>query len=157
MQITDPLPASGMIRALEEHDESEVIGVWHRSGLAAYPFLPTWQSLTLEKAGDVFRTMIRPFCAIWVAEVDGHIAGYLAMKGSYLDRLYIDPPHWRKGWGRCFIQLAKQISPIGLVLHTHQENRPACVFYEKEGFKAIKFGISPPPESAPDVEYHWRP
>ena len=30
-------------------------------------------------------------------------------------------------------------------------------FYEKLGFNAMKFGTSPPPESAPDVEYHWRP
>jgi hypothetical protein len=21
----------------------------------------------------------------------------------------------------------------------------------------VKFGLSPPPESVPDVEYHWRP
>lgn len=24
-------------------------------------------------------------------------------------------------------------------------------------FVAVRFGTSPPPESAPDVEYHWRP
>ncbi len=29
-------------------------------------------------------------------------------------------------------------------------------FYEKNGFIAEKYGISPPPESEPDVEYHWR-
>jgi len=29
--------------------------------------------------------------------------------------------------------------------------------YEKHGFIASRFGTSPPPESAPDVEYHWRP
>ena len=27
--------------------------------------------------------------------------------------------------------------------------------FEKHGFVAVKFGISPPPESAPDVEYAW--
>jgi hypothetical protein len=31
------------------------------------------------------------------------------------------------------------------------------MLYEKHGFKAVKFGLSPPPESAPDVEYRWRP
>jgi hypothetical protein len=24
-------------------------------------------------------------------------------------------------------------------------------------YLAVRFGTSPPPESAPDVEYHWRP
>ncbi len=146
-----------IIRPFTQHDEIEVIGIWHRSGLAAYPYLPTWQSFTLEKAGEVFRAVIQPNCEIWVAEMDGRIAGFLAMKGSYIDRLYIDPPYWHKGLGKRFIEFAKQISPGGLELHTHQENLPARSFYEKEGFVAVKFGISPPPESAPDVEYHWRP
>jgi ribosomal protein S18 acetylase RimI-like enzyme len=50
-----------------------------------------------------------------------------------------------------------QLSPNGLELHTHQENESACAFYEKHGFAAVKYGISPAPESVPDVEYHWRP
>jgi hypothetical protein len=29
--------------------------------------------------------------------------------------------------------------------------------YEGQGFVAVKYGLSPAPESAPDVEYHWRP
>ena len=146
-----------VIRPFEQRDENEVIGIWHRSGLAAYPYLPTWQAFTLEKAGEVFRTVIRPECKIWVAEMDDRIAGFLAMKGSYIDRLYIDPPYWHNGLGKRFIEFAKQISPGGLELHTHQQNLTARAFYEKEGFIAVKFGISPPPESAPDVEYHWRP
>jgi hypothetical protein len=44
-----------------------------------------------------------------------------------------------------------------LELHTHQENYAARRLYEQHGFRAVKFGLSPPPENAPDVEYHWRP
>ena len=146
-----------IIRPYQETDESEVIGVWHRSGLAAYPYLPTWQALTLETAAHVFRTIIRPAAAIWVGVTGGRLVAYLAMAGSHVDRLYVDPPEWRKGWGRRFVRLAKELSPTGLELYTHQENHAARALYESEGFRAVKFGISPPPESAPDVEYHWRP
>jgi ribosomal protein S18 acetylase RimI-like enzyme len=52
---------------------------------------------------------------------------------------------------------AQELSPDGLELHTHQENTKARRFYEKHGFEVVRFGVSPPPESAPDVEYHWRP
>src|SRR5262245_15989954 len=31
------------IRPFHDADEAEVVGVWHRSGLAAYTYLPTWQ------------------------------------------------------------------------------------------------------------------
>ncbi len=145
------------IRPYRDADEEEVVGVWHRSGLAAYTYLPTWQALTLETARTVFRDVIRPECAIWVGTLDERIVAYLAMNGSYIDRLYVDPSEWRKGWGTRFIGLAKQISPHGLELHTHQENHAARALYEHHGFVAVKFGVSPPPESAPDVEYHWRP
>lgn len=60
------------------------------------------------------------------AEHDGTIAGFLALQGSYVDRLYVDPSRQRRGIGRALITRAV-------------------------------FSISPPPESAPDVEYHWRP
>jgi ribosomal protein S18 acetylase RimI-like enzyme len=146
-----------IIRPYQDADESQVIGVWHRSGLAAYPYLPTWQALTLETATHVFRTIIRPANAIWVGVTGGRVVAFLAMQGSHIDRLYVDPPVWRKGWGRRFVRLAKELSPSGLELYTHQENHAARALYESEGFRTVRFGISPPPESAPDVEYHWQP
>ena len=79
------------------------------------------------------------------------------MNGSHIDRMYVDPGEWRKGWGTRLVGLAKELSPSGLVLHTHQQNAGARAFYERHGFVAVKFGISPPPERAPDVEYRWRP
>jgi GNAT superfamily N-acetyltransferase len=149
--------ASTAIRPFEDRDESAVIGVWHRSGQAAYRFLPTWQAFTLEQAGEVFREVIRPRCDIWVGTRDQEVVAFMAMAGSYVDRMYVDPSEWRKGWGTCLVLLAKALSANGLELHTHQENHAACRLYEKHGFKAVKFGLSPSPESAPDVEYHWRP
>ena len=44
------------IRPFHDADEAEVVGVWHRSGLAAYPYLPTWQALTMERAQFIFTT-----------------------------------------------------------------------------------------------------
>ena len=145
------------IRPFRDEDEPAVAAVWHRSGRAAYPYLPTWQSLTLEHAREVVRDVIRVECAIWVGTLDDDIVAYLAMNGSTLDRLYVDPSEWRRGWGTRFIALAKTLSPHGLELVTHQANIAARTLYEKHGFKAVAFGLSPPPESAPDVDYQWRP
>lgn len=150
-------PARRRIRPFQVADETEVVTVWHRSGQAVYTFLPTWQALTLETAHTVFQNVIRPNCTIWVGTLDQRIVAFLAMNGSYIDRLYVDPDEWRKGWGTRFIHLAKQRSPQGVKLYTHVENWAARALYERHGFKAVKFGISPPPESAPDVEYHWYP
>jgi ribosomal protein S18 acetylase RimI-like enzyme len=145
------------IRRFVSADEADTAAVWHRSGLAAYTYLPTWQAFTLEQARMVFREHLLPRCAIWVGTLDDRIVAFLAMSGSYLDRLYVDPSEWRQGWGTRFVEFAKQVSPAGLELHTHVENVAARALYERHGFRAVRFGISPPPESAPDVEYHWRP
>jgi GNAT superfamily N-acetyltransferase len=149
--------AGWIIREFRPADEAEVVGVWHRSGVAAYSYLPTWQAFTLEGALEVFERVIRPQCAIWVGTREERVVAYLAMKATYIDRLYVDPPEWRRGWGTRLVDLAKNLSPVGLELHTHQENHGARTLYERHGFKAVRFGVSPPPESAPDVEYHWRP
>lgn len=145
------------IRPYRPADESAVVGVWHRAGRAAYTFLPTWQRFTQDEAHQVFQQVIAPHCELWVAMREDLIVAYLALKKSYIDRLYVDPPEQRRGWGGLLIQHAKALQPDGLELHTHQENHGACAFYERYGFVAVRFGISPPPESAPDVEYHWRP
>lgn len=145
------------IRPYEERDETAVVGVWYASGRAVYSFLPDWQSLTLERATQAFREIIRPRCDIWVGVDTERIVAFLAINGSYIDRIYVDPPEWRNGWGTRLIVFAKTLSPHRLELCTHQENDLARKFYEKHGFRAVRFGISPPPESAPDVEFHWRP
>jgi ribosomal protein S18 acetylase RimI-like enzyme len=79
------------------------------------------------------------------------------MRGSYIDRLYVDPAEGRKGWGTRLVDFAKSVSPGGLELCTHQQNHGARALYERHGFTAVRFGTSPAPENAPDVEYHWRP
>ncbi len=149
--------AGTAIRPFEESDAPAVIAVWHRSGLAAYPYLPTWQALTLERAGEVFRQVIQPRCSIWVGTRHERVVAFLAMASSYIDRMYVDPTEWRKGWGTRLVILAKTFHPDGLELHTHQKNHAARRLYEAHDFRAVKFGLSPPPERAPDVEYHWRP
>ena len=145
------------IRPYQAGDEEAVVGVWHRAGLVAYAYLPTWQAFTLEQARKVFREVILSNCDLWVGVSDERVVAYLAMQGSYIDRLYVDPAEQHKGWGTRLIDYAKALQPQGLELHTHQENVGARSLYERHGFVPVRFGISPAPESAPDVEYHWRP
>lgn len=145
------------VRPFQDQDERAVIGVWHRSGQKAYTFLATWQSLTIGRAGEIFREIIRPQCRIWVGTRDEEVVGFLAMTGSCIDRMYVDPAEWRNGWGTRFVSFAKTVCPDGLELRTHQQNHPARRLYEKCNFRPVRFGVSPPPENAADVEYHWRP
>ena len=63
----------------------------------------------------------------------------------------------RKGIGSLLLAHARALSPEGLWLYTLQVNLNARTFYEKHGFKIAELGISPPPESEPDIKYIWKP
>lgn len=144
------------IRSMTVPDLYQIVELWQTTKRDAYPYLPLEQSYSFEDNLNFFRDHIFANCQVWLAEEHGQPLGFLAMRGSYIDRL-IHPAAQRQGIGALLLKHAKAQSPNGLELHTHQENRSACAFYEKHGFQAVRFGISPPPESAPDVEYHWRP
>jgi GNAT superfamily N-acetyltransferase len=100
-----------LIREFQPADEAEVVKAWYRSGIATYTFLPTWRNFTLEQARWVFNHVIQPNCAIWVATLDERVVAYLAMKGTCIDRLYVDPLEWRKGRGTRLVNFAKQVVP----------------------------------------------
>ncbi len=145
------------VRPMRDDEIDEIVRVWHESKKVAYPYLPTEQGLTLEDNDRIFRRYILPRDAFWVADDGASVVGFLGMQDDYIDRLYVLPDRQGQGIGSALMAKAKELSPAGLRLHTHQQNTQARAFYERHGFRAVKFGISPPPENAPDVEYHWTP
>lgn len=140
---------------MKAQELESIIQLWRATSAETYTFLSG--SHTEEEDRDYFTDVIAANNEIWVTEEDEQIQGFLAIKESYVDRLYIHPTHQRKGVGTALIAHAQNLSPTGLELRTHVKNVNACAFYEKHGFVAVKYGVSPPPESEPDVEYHWRP
>ena len=150
-------PGGVNVRRMIESESGAVVELWHDTKRHAYPYLPLEQRRTLLEDSDFFHQNLLPRFEIWVAEQQGRLAGFLAIRASYIDRLYVLPEVQRLGIGTALLRLAMSLSPDGLELHTHQKNLVARRFYERHGFRAIRFGVSPPPENEPDVEYHWRP
>lgn len=142
------------IRLMEYSELEDVMQLWRTTSAATYTFLNAAHTENEDRA--YFRNHIAAQNTLWVAVDRGELLGFLAINGSYIDRLYIHPDRQRRGVGAALINHAKELSPHGLELHTHVKNANACAFYEKNGFFAAKYGVSPPPESEPDVEYHWR-
>ena len=147
------------VRLLQDEDLEETIAVWHQTRKATHTSMniETERGLTLEDSQRIFRENIAPRYQLWVAEKGGRVVGFLAILNSYVDRMYVKPGDQGCGVGTALLEMARKLSPEGLELHTHRENRRARAFYEKHGFRAVRFGVSPPPENEPDVEYHWRP
>jgi len=143
------------VRPMADVELDAVVELWHITKRAAYPYLPLEQTYTLADDNRFFRSHILPHCAVWVAAQGPVLLGFLAINGNYVDRLYVLPDHQRRGIGTALLAKARELSPDSLELATHQQNVQARAFYEKQGFRAVRFGVSPPPESAPDLTYRW--
>ena len=53
------------------------------------------------------------------------------------------------------MELAKELAPAGLRLHTLQRNTQAAAFYERHGFTVMSTGIGR--VGLPNAEYAWSP
>jgi GNAT superfamily N-acetyltransferase len=143
-----------MIRLYQEKYCDLIFQIWLDASEFAMPGLASRAGFTKESMFDYFKNTIVVENQIWIYEKENQPVAFLALENEFIDRLYVLPNLHRQNIGTTLINHAKTISPNHLWLFTHQANK-ACAFYEKHGFIAEKFDISPPPESEPDVEYHW--
>jgi GNAT superfamily N-acetyltransferase len=120
----------------------------------------------LAHSDDDVRNWIRgrliPAGRTTVAVVDGLIVGLLsvatAADGSWIEQLYLHPAWIGCGIGTRLLELARTELPPPIRLYTFQRNQRARDFYERRGFKAVRFSDgSGNEEKCPDVLYEWRP
>ncbi len=145
-----------VIRLYKPEDFDDITRLWFEAESAAMPKLMARMGYKLDDAREFFQRAVIPENQIWVYERDGVALGFLAIQGEFIDRLYVDPAYHRQGIGQALLSKARKLLPKHMWLYTHVANKMARAFYEKNGFVAEKFGVSPAPESEPDVEYHWR-
>jgi putative acetyltransferase len=144
------------IRKYEPDDFDPVTRLWRRAREVSLPEFQRTKGYPFESDCRYLREHVLPNNQLWVAELDGRPVGFMAIRQDFIDLLYVDPDHWRQGIGRQLLEFARALSPRHLRLFTLQINVNARAFYETNGFRLLRLGISPPPESEPDVEYEWR-
>jgi GNAT superfamily N-acetyltransferase len=143
------------IRFYRADDFEAVTRLWRRAREAAMPELTARMGYSFEMDQAHFAGHIVASCDLWVAERDGVPVAFMGIKKDFIDYLYVDPGYHRQGIGQALLAHAHDLSHDHLWLYTHVANTMARAFYEKNGFVAEKFGVSPAPENEPDVEYHW--
>jgi ribosomal protein S18 acetylase RimI-like enzyme len=148
--------AEFVIRKYRADDFDAVTVLWRISREKSLPDFQREKGYFFYQDREYFQNHVLIENEIWVADVDNYPVAFIAMNDEFVDQLYIHPNYWRQGIGNALLNFAREQSPEHVWLYTLQVNVNARAFYEKNGFVAEKFGVSPPPESAPDVEYHWR-
>lgn len=144
-----------IIRLYKPEDFDALTRLWFDAQTTAMPKLMKRMNYQFTDACEFFQRVVVTENQIWVYEQDGAPLGFFAIQGQFIDRFYVDPAYHRQGIGQAMLMKARQLLPQHMWLYTHVANKMARAFYEKNGFVAEKFGVSPEPESEPDVEYHW--
>lgn len=145
------------VRDFCEADFDELVALWHETNRVSYPYVRAEQEHTLADAARYFRYNILADCHVWVAESPRRrYRGLLALSSSWIRQLTVFRPFQRRGVGTALLQQARMHSPRQLRLYTFQRNMAARAFYERHGFKVVALGVSPAPESEPDVELWWQ-
>jgi len=150
------MPKNFFIRDYRPADFDAVAILWRIAREKSIPEFQNAKGHFFFEDQDYFRNFILKENKVFVVERDQRPIAFMAMKDQFIDQLYVHPDHQKIGVGKVLLEYARKLSPEHVWLYTLQINTNARAFYEKNGFVAEKFGISPPPESEPDVEYHWR-
>ena len=145
-----------IIREYRPDDFDAMTIVWRISREKSLPEFQREKGHFFYEDQNYFQNHILQNNQVWVVESGQCPVAFMAMNKDFIDQLYIHPDYQRRGIGKVLLNFARERSPDHLWLYTLQINVSARAFYEKDGFVAEKFGMSPPPENEPDVEYHWR-
>ncbi len=116
-----------------------------------------WLPVLHTPEGDVsfFSRRVLPAQAVDLAVQGGLIRGFIAVKGDWLNHLYIHPGHWRAGLGSALLKRAMSAAPA-LQLWVFQQNTAARAFYIRHGFAEAEFTDGAGNEERrPDLRMVW--
>ena len=87
------------LRQYSPKDLAQTVRLWRASRRDAFPYVEVQQRSTLAEDMAYFRAIVAVECVVWLAEVEGHLAGLLAIKDDYIDQLFVAVEWQRQGVG----------------------------------------------------------
>lgn len=125
-----------MIIALRPYSHADLAAcmrIWRHSSDHAHAFLG---EAALDADEILVRTHYFPNADITVAEADGRIAGFIALAGTFVGGLFVDPELHRLGVGSRLLKHAENCHGP-LTLEVYIANAMACTFYRALGYQEI--------------------
>ncbi len=95
---------------------------------------------------------------VWLAEDGTGPVGFAAVKGAWLESLYVVPSAAGTGVGSALLDLVKGLCPDGFELWVFEMNEPARRFYTARGLVELeRTDGQDNEERAPDIRMGWLP
>ena len=96
------------LRQYSPKDLAQTVRLWRASRRDAFPYVEVQQRYTLAEDMAYFQAIVVVECMVWLAEVEGHLAGLLAIKDDYIDQLFVAVELQRQGVGTALLQKARE-------------------------------------------------
>ena len=135
-----------VLRRARPADAEAVADVHLAARRAAMPYLP--EIYTDDATRDWVREVVLPRDEVHVAEADRRVVGFVALAGSLLEHLYVEPTAQGRGIGGALLALAKELRPEGFDLWVFQRNEQARAFYERRGLRLSSSRTEPATRNA---------
>ena len=134
--------------------DADAIAAVFSPSLRLLIFLPELH--TIEEDRAFIAGVIMRECKVTVAEAGGAIVAFLARDGEEIRLLHTHPDFVGCGTGTMLLNAAKESGVAALELWCFQANARARRFYERNGFRPIRFTDGEVNEERmPDVRYRW--
>lgn len=124
---------SPTIRRYRPDDLESVMAIWRRANALAHPFLN--QDYVSQAEREVRETYI-PNAETYVTEADGEVVGFIALCGSEIGGLFLEPCKRGAGYGKSMVEHSIAIKG-SLKVDVFEENKIGLRFYRRRGFDAI--------------------
>ena len=144
------------IRPCRPEDAPGVADAFLSARAACLPWLPKVHADSDVRAWIAQVLVHQP--EVWVAELNGRVVGFAALRDDHLDHLYVHPDYHNRGAGTALLHEAMRHRPNGLRLWVFQHNAQARRFYERHGFALLhETDGAGNEERTPDALYGWQP
>lgn len=121
------------LREYCENDLDQLMAVWEKSSALAHPFLP---GQFVAQVREAIPKLYLPNAETWVTVVADRVIGFIALLGSVVGAVFVDPEHHGKGFGRQLMDKARRLKGE-LEVDVFAENSIGCRFYRNYGFSEI--------------------